>query len=506
MVLTDVLTALAGRNQDRADEVPPTVPAASDSFAQVWMGTEPAAPPPVEVNTVEGEAVPGAPDQQDHPDANADVRNPADSAEDQREHALWADGPTKKSPQVIAAEPTPKLAGSLREVAQTEVQDAIQLENEPRPTHAPVASPPPTPDFAGNGSRTPLTETALPDFELSPPLERLQTPDEVLQLADGPLVGLAAMDSVRHHSGMVATPASPMPVPRPEPASSRPVPTQRHVPIDGMQAPVTLSQEAGVDPERSESRSSWNKPSVSNEVVVPQPTVAHPAISPSPGRAPTLGPEMQKALALPRAEVTAHVSQRLPASTMPDQTTTKSPSASAPPLPLAAAPALPQAFDVAEKEDAPLAVMLETRHVTHGHAAGTPMPTTLPRAVVPQIAQQMAVALSTSDAGATELTLNPEELGRVRLSLNDIDGVMTVSVLAERAETLDLLRRNLDALGREFRDIGYDDIQFDLGTGSGEHQEDTQSSDQPPPTASVEAAARPDPGPVLIRTGLDLKL
>ena len=89
----------------------------------------------------------------------------------------------------------------------------------------------------------------------------------------------------------------------------------------------------------------------------------------------------------------------------------------------------------------------------------------LPRNVAVQIAQAMR------QGGADrpmELVLNPAELGRVRISMQAGDGAMTVHVLAERPETLDLMRRHIDLLAQEFHDIGYGSADFAFGQNTPE--------------------------------------
>lgn len=76
------------------------------------------------------------------------------------------------------------------------------------------------------------------------------------------------------------------------------------------------------------------------------------------------------------------------------------------------------------------------------------------------VAQQMAAQVTQHAGRMTEIALNPEELGRVRLAMTAVDAAITLSVLAERPETVDLLRRHIDVLAQEFRALGYDDINF----------------------------------------------
>ena len=59
--------------------------------------------------------------------------------------------------------------------------------------------------------------------------------------------------------------------------------------------------------------------------------------------------------------------------------------------------------------------------------------------------------------------MRPEELGKVRMMLTMNEGSVTVVLTAERAETADLMRRNLDVLSQDFRALGYSDVKFDFG-------------------------------------------
>lgn len=74
--------------------------------------------------------------------------------------------------------------------------------------------------------------------------------------------------------------------------------------------------------------------------------------------------------------------------------------------------------------------------------------------------RQIVEALHSHRGGRVELSLSPEELGRVTLTLETRGENLALSVQADRPETLDLLRRNLPDLARELRDIGYGALSF----------------------------------------------
>ena len=86
--------------------------------------------------------------------------------------------------------------------------------------------------------------------------------------------------------------------------------------------------------------------------------------------------------------------------------------------------------------------------------------------VRPVIAQIVRASKAAVD-GVVEVRLSPEELGRVRLSLSASDSGMVVHVVAERPETLDLLRRNIDLFAADLKEQGFADLDFSFGQDQG---------------------------------------
>lgn len=129
-----------------------------------------------------------------------------------------------------------------------------------------------------------------------------------------------------------------------------------------------------------------------------------------------------------------------------------------------------------------------------------------------QIALQIAHAAEAGGGvrGTIELSLSPEELGRVRLRLHPSEAGLSVTITADRPETLDLMRRNIDLLAREFVQIGYEGTQFDFTQGGqGTGQDHALPLDA---AAPARAAASPDitplaPGALLVLGDrLDIRL
>ncbi len=151
---------------------------------------------------------------------------------------------------------------------------------------------------------------------------------------------------------------------------------------------------------------------------------------------------------------------------------------------------------------------IEARHIESTSLRNDPAIT---RPEIPRhVARQLAEVARQMPDRPVELTLNPDELGRVRLTFTLTDGGINVAVLAERGETMDLLRRHIETLAQEFRDMGYSDVGFqfsqngqantDGGDGAADHRQTVNAPmPEPDPTPPAKLSLEPS-------TGLDLRL
>ncbi len=131
-------------------------------------------------------------------------------------------------------------------------------------------------------------------------------------------------------------------------------------------------------------------------------------------------------------------------------------------------------------------------------AAIPPTGTTGLRAdLTPHIARQLVDVMAQAAHRPTEIALSPQELGRVRMSVVAEDGAITVSIIAERPETLDLMRRHIDQLGQTFKSMGYESISFAFGQGadSGDHAGSGSGGD--PSSGGQQATATPDESTII---------
>lgn len=105
------------------------------------------------------------------------------------------------------------------------------------------------------------------------------------------------------------------------------------------------------------------------------------------------------------------------------------------------------------------------------------------------VASQLSAAVSArAGTGVVDITLNPEELGRVSMALSTHDDALILSISSERPETLDLMRRHIAELSTEFRELGYESVAFEFGTATG----DTENAPQNPEGETTKS--RHDPG------------
>ncbi len=144
-------------------------------------------------------------------------------------------------------------------------------------------------------------------------------------------------------------------------------------------------------------------------------------------------------------------------------------------------------------------------------AVADPFRTDTARATVGQIAE----VLRNTREGTIEISLQPEELGRVRLSLHGAEGAMTLQVHSERPETAELIRRHIALLQEEIRSLGYESVSIDLANGEDNRREPAQTPNDSSPAfgdiAPIEAVSgngTPAAGvPIAVALGgLDLRI
>ena len=113
----------------------------------------------------------------------------------------------------------------------------------------------------------------------------------------------------------------------------------------------------------------------------------------------------------------------------------------------------------------------------------------------------------------TEIRLDPEELGRLRITLEGEGEALRVRVEVERPETLDLLRRHGDRLAETLREAGYDQADMQFSNWSGERPQtaaravfEMATEPESEPLALSPLPSAPLARPAIMATGLNLRL
>jgi hypothetical protein len=242
----------------------------------------------------------------------------------------------------------------------------------------------------------------------------------------------------------------------------------------------------------------------------PAPRLADPAIpaaQPAPSFAPA-DPQSrdQKTASAPGPSADDNMIDR----TAPRQATPVPDPATEPQMPKITTPAAPLTTADSGLSSEPAELRLDPVRDT----ALTPTQAPAKSALPPQadlsarVMDQIAQHARQLPGGPVEITLSPEELGRVRMQLTTAENGLTLVVTADRPETLDLLRRNIDQLANEYRNLGYGSLSFAFqGDGT---PRDGHPGHHQPGTATVTMAddITPDPGPTpqTAATGMDIRI
>lgn len=115
---------------------------------------------------------------------------------------------------------------------------------------------------------------------------------------------------------------------------------------------------------------------------------------------------------------------------------------------------------------------LDGRLINAGAPVLTPARIEMSQSIIRQMADGVRAQVTAENT--VEISLRPAELGRVRISMSAADAGMVITVLAERAETLELMRKNIDDLARSFAEMGHENLSFNFEQ-SGSFEQDGDS-------------------------------
>lgn len=157
---------------------------------------------------------------------------------------------------------------------------------------------------------------------------------------------------------------------------------------------------------------------------------------------------------------------------------------------------------------------LQTLGISGTESRGSIIPSatalhTRPETAAAVLRQLVDVAGQVKD-GPIELRLNPEELGRVRMSMVTSDQGIVMHITSERPETLDLMRRNIEQLQRDLTQLGYTSVAFSFGQSGQGGQESNRRNDAMENSPAINVSDMPmtqtTPPQIQADDGLDIRL
>ncbi len=111
-------------------------------------------------------------------------------------------------------------------------------------------------------------------------------------------------------------------------------------------------------------------------------------------------------------------------------------------------------------------------------------PTAHGSAPVDRLAHRIVETAVAAEGRSVDIVLGDDDLGSLRMKLVATEDRIALTFLADRPETRELLRRHIDTLAQDFRDLGYTSVAFDFG-----------ASDRQPSRAAPFPVEAPPDGP-----------
>jgi hypothetical protein len=139
-------------------------------------------------------------------------------------------------------------------------------------------------------------------------------------------------------------------------------------------------------------------------------------------------------------------------------------------------------------------------------------PTAQPNPVpVSAIAEQIKTHARAEKPSAIELTLTPDDLGKIRLYMTPDGDKIRIFVHADRPETLELIRRNTESFSADLRQAGYSNASFSFSGSNGRQpaQQDRENTKSGFDSANGDPIATTAPKPTIGQikpSGLNLRV
>jgi len=207
----------------------------------------------------------------------------------------------------------------------------------------------------------------------------------------------------------------------------------------------------------------WTMPAAAK--AEPAATIPTPPVAPKATAAVIPALPFDKANILPEKPPAEPI---LEAPVLPAKTTAKPSVQASPPL----APSIGFTNIEAVVEDSAemqFSIKIEHQAIESTH---TPRPAQRTTPVASQITTQLPQLLTKAEKQVVELRLDPPELGRVTIHLSTHDTQVTAHVVAERVDTIDLMRRHAELLSDTLANAGFSQADLSFQQGHEQSAED----------------------------------
>ncbi len=372
------------------------------------------------------------------------------------------------------------LTAGLAQLKTTDI-----MADSPEQETAPESAPPSFSTLLDTDSQLQIDSQVQNPSQTTPPVMPPRTPSPTPAISiDEPPKDIRAVDITAAAPGSkLASPAvtTSLPTQPPPETAAAPLPAEQTRPRAQPDQPIVAS--TATTPGTSSPISDANPPA---PTPAPSPTSAS---SPAPA---ILAAAPAKKVSEPRAEILGKAAEAMPPP-QPERAAPKGPKA---PTPAPASSISTPLLEPAQDQTTELTFGLKIeRHALESAHSLRPAPQHPPAPVASQIASQLPQVLSKAEKQTVELRLDPPELGRVTIHITTHDQQVTAHVVAERVDTVDLMRRHAELLTATLARAGFSqsDLTFQQGKGgnaqggfeqfqgfSGMAEADTAS--QPPPT------------------------
>jgi hypothetical protein len=121
------------------------------------------------------------------------------------------------------------------------------------------------------------------------------------------------------------------------------------------------------------------------------------------------------------------------------------------------------------------------------------------------LAEPLVEAIRAGERDVT-VTLSPQELGAIRVHVTGEGEALRLMIVAERPETLDLMRRHADALRADLAGAGLGGTTLGFGSTPDRREPPAPERTDPVLLAAADRAAAPRPAPAAPAGALDLRL